>query len=78
MKIKDLQKLDNKGLEDHKEELMQELLTIRAQIATKTTLENPGRKRSIKKTISRINTLLSQERPTKQGEKNETKTSTKK
>jgi ribosomal protein L29 len=78
MKIKEMQKLDNKDLLSHKEELEQELLTIRAQIATKTTLENPGRKRSIKKTISRINTLTSQKNRIKQGETNETKTPSKK
>lgn len=78
MKIKELQKMDNKDLLSHKEELMQELLTIRAQIATKTTLENPGRKRSIRKTISRINTLTSQKGRTIQGDKNENKTPSKK
>ena len=73
MKIKELQKKEMKELEEQLTKLDQELLTINAQIATKTTLQSPGRKKSIRKTISRINTILSQRR-----DKNEPKTPTQK
>lgn len=71
MKIKDLQKREPKELQEQLEKLNQEILTINAQIATKTTLQNPGRKKSIRKTVSRINTILSQRR-----NKDESRTST--
>jgi|TARA_Y100000310_G_C20407699_1_gene680436 ribosomal protein L29 len=75
MKIKELQKKESKELQDQLETLRQELVTINAQIATKTTLQNPGRKKSIRKTISRINTLLAQKGKV---EKNESKIPTQK
>lgn len=41
-------------------ELNKELTKAKAQIATHTTPENPGRIKEIKKTIARIYTLLNQ------------------
>jgi ribosomal protein L29 len=79
MKYQDLFKKDVKGLQSQKTELQQELMTINAQIATKTTLQSPGRKKSIKKTIARINTLLHQrdgieeEKPKEDDQKKENK-----
>ena len=75
MKIKELQKKETKELEDQLQMLRQELVTINAQIATKTTLQNPGRKKSIRKTVSRIHTLLAQRGKI---EKNESKIPTQK
>ena len=62
MKLKDLQKKTLASLEQEKDSLYKELMSINAQVATKTTMQNPGRRRSIKKTIARINTLLSQQK----------------
>ncbi len=41
-------------------DLRKELLKINGQIATKTTPENPGRVREVKKTIARIYTHMHQ------------------
>jgi len=50
--------------EDHLKErlnqLKKELLKLNAQRAIKTTLESPGKIKSIKKTIAKINTILKQ------------------
>lgn len=43
-------------------ELQKELMKLRAQIATHTTLENPGRVKSVRKMIARIYTKLNQKK----------------
>lgn len=60
MKLKELKKQQKSELEKTLLDLQKELVKINSQISTKTTLQNPGQKKSIKKTIARIKTLLSQ------------------
>ncbi len=43
-------------------DLKSELMKIRAQISTKTTLENPGRVRAVKKTIAKLHTFIHQKK----------------
>ena len=43
-------------------DLKSELMKIRAQISTKTTLENPGRVRVVKKTIAKLHTFIHQKK----------------
>ena len=46
-------------------ELKKDLMKLNAQVATGTTPENPGRIRSIKKTLAKINTLLNEKKEVK-------------
>ncbi len=46
-------------------DLKSELMKIRAQISTKTTLENPGRVRVVKKTIAKLHTFIRQKKAQK-------------
>lgn len=57
-------------------DLKKEMLKINGQIATKTTPENPGRVREVKKTIARLYTLIHQKKL--QNNINENKASTEK
>jgi len=57
MKIKELRKMDEKVLESKITEIKKDLMKLNAQVATGTTPENPGRIRSLKKTIAKIYTL---------------------
>ncbi|MBU0962707.1 MAG: 50S ribosomal protein L29 [Nanoarchaeota archaeon] len=57
MKIKELRKMDEKILESKITEIKKDLMKLNAQVATGTTPENPGRIRSLKKTIAKIYTL---------------------
>lgn len=62
MKIKELRKMDKKVLETKIVELNKDLMKLNSQVATGTTPENPGRIRSIKKTIARIYTLKNEKK----------------
>lgn len=58
IKKNEFKKMEKKQLLDKKVELQKEMIKVNAQLSTKTTPENPGRIREIKKTIARINTML--------------------
>ncbi|MAF35570.1 50S ribosomal protein L29 [archaeon] len=60
MKHKELFKQSSPALEQTLQDIKQELIKVNAQIATKTTLENPGQKKSMRQTIARIKTILNQ------------------
>ena len=62
IKKSEIQKMGPKQLEEKKIELQKEMIKINAQLSTKTTPENPGRIKAVKKTIARINTLLTQKK----------------
>lgn len=58
IKKNELSKMEAPQLLEKKTELQKEMIKINAQLSTKTTPENPGRIRAVKKTIARINTRL--------------------
>lgn len=58
MKFKELKKLDSKSLNEKKKELKLELMKDNAQVAIGTVPKNPGKIKLAKKTIARINTIL--------------------
>jgi len=58
-----LQERNNKLIE-----LKKELMQAQSQVATGTSLKNPGKIKSIKKTIARIYTLVNQKAETKKYE----------
>ena len=58
LKKNELKLMDEKSLQAKKDTLLKELIKVNAQIATNTPPENPGRVREIKKTIARINLLM--------------------
>jgi large subunit ribosomal protein L29 len=58
MKKQELKKINPSELEGKLEELRKELMKYRAQISTGTPPENPGRVKSVKKTIARMNLML--------------------
>ena len=60
---KQMKKLRQLSKEEQKKklvELKKELMKARAQQATGTTPENPGKSRSVKRTIARLYTLANQ------------------
>ena len=65
MKIKELRKMDKNTMGNKIIELKKDLMKLNAQVATGTTPENPGRIRSIKKTLAKINTLLNEKKEVK-------------
>lgn len=60
MKFKELKALAKAELTEKKNELYKELIKENAQIAIGTTPKNPGKVRLAKKTIARINTILTE------------------
>lgn len=56
----ELRQMKETQLKEKLVELNKELMKARAQIATHTTPENPGRIKEIRKTIARIHTILNQ------------------
>ena len=62
IKKNELRNMNEKQLMEKKEELQKEMIKVNSQLSTKTTPENPGRIREIKKTISRINTIICQKK----------------
>lgn len=58
IKIQDLRKMGSKELENKLKELKMDLIKMNAQRSTGTALENPGKIKQVKKTISRILTIL--------------------
>lgn len=58
MKKKELKSKGREELEKQLEEMRKELIKLNTQVATGTTLKNPGQVRKVKKTIARILTEL--------------------
>ncbi len=58
MKKKALKSKSKEELESQLEEMKKELIKLNTQVATGTTLKNPGQIRKIKKNIARILTIL--------------------
>lgn len=58
MKKKDLKKTNPAELKKKLEELRKDIMKYNSQISTGTPSENPGRIKSVKKTIARIKTIL--------------------
>lgn len=58
MKKNELKKINPADLKKKLEELKKELMKYNSQISTGTPSENPGRIRSVKKTIAKINMIL--------------------
>ncbi|MDD5332047.1 MAG: 50S ribosomal protein L29 [Candidatus Nanoarchaeia archaeon] len=52
--------MSKEQMEKKIEDLQKDLLKINSQRATKTTLENPGRVKQIRKTIARLFTISNQ------------------
>ncbi|MFA5176444.1 MAG: 50S ribosomal protein L29 [Candidatus Nanoarchaeia archaeon] len=62
MKTKELRKLDEKTMKVRLEEIEKELMKLNAQVATGTSPENPGKIKSLRKTIAKILTLLKEKK----------------
>ncbi|MDD5133379.1 MAG: 50S ribosomal protein L29 [Candidatus Nanoarchaeia archaeon] len=62
MKTKELRKLDEKTMKARLEEIEKELMKLNAQVATGTSPENPGKIKSLRKTIAKILTLLNEKK----------------
>lgn len=62
MKFKELKKMDKNGLESKIVDLRKDLMKLNAQVATGTTPENPGKIRSIKKTLAKIYTIQNEKK----------------
>jgi ribosomal protein L29 len=60
MKYKELKPLPKTELENKRTELYKELMKENAQIAIGTMPKNPGKLKLTKKTIARINTILTE------------------
>ena len=64
IKKSEFNQMNGQQLTEKLSELQKELMKLRAQIATHTTLENPGRVKSVRKMIARIYTKLNQKKST--------------
>ena len=60
MKFKEIKTLGKTELAEKRTELYKELMKENAQIALGTTPKNPGKVKLTKKTIARINTILTE------------------
>ena len=58
MKYKELKQKGEEELRSQLTELHKELVKLNAQVATGTTLQNPGQLKNTKKTIARIKQIL--------------------
>ncbi len=58
MKKKDLKKTNTAALKKRLEGLRKDIMKYNSQVSTGTPSENPGRIKSVKKTIARIKTIL--------------------
>ncbi len=58
MKKKDLKKISPAEIGKKLDELKREMMKYNAQISTGAPSENPGRIRSVKKTIARMNLMI--------------------
>jgi large subunit ribosomal protein L29 len=57
MRAKEIRSMGEKKLEAHNLDLKKELIKLRAQIASGTPPENPGRIRAIRRELARIKTI---------------------
>lgn len=57
LRSKDIRKMSEKELADKELDLKKELMKLKAQVASGTPPESPGRVRAIRRTLARINTL---------------------
>ena len=55
--VKELNNLKDEAFEGKLQELDKELMKLRSQVASGTVPRNPGRIKTIKKTIARIHTI---------------------
>lgn len=62
IKKNDLKNMSEKDLDSKLNDLKKELMKLNAKRAMGVTLESPGQVRSVKKTIARIYTYLSQKK----------------
>ncbi|MBU0666259.1 MAG: 50S ribosomal protein L29 [Nanoarchaeota archaeon] len=60
MKFKELKSLTKEDLEKKYLEVEIELIKVNAQVATGTTLKNPGQVKQLKKILAKIKTLQKQ------------------
>lgn len=67
MKFKDLKSMPEEELSAKKNELSNDLIKDRAQVATGTVSKNPSKIRLARKTIARINTILAGKEAVKKG-----------
>ncbi len=58
MKKKDIKSMSKDKIESQLLELRRELIKLNTQVATGTTLKNPGQVKNIKKNIARLLTQL--------------------
>ena len=58
MKSKDIKSMSKEKIESQLLELRRELIKLNTQVATGTTLKNPGQVKNIKKNIARLLTQL--------------------
>ncbi len=58
MKSKDIKSMSKEKIESQLLELRRELIKLNTQVATGTTLKNPGQVKNIKKNIARLLTEL--------------------
>lgn len=68
MKIRDLNQLAEKELDEKFEEIQKELMKFNAQIASGTTPKSPGQVKNLKKTIAKILMLKNRKKNKKQNE----------
>ena len=60
MKTRELRELNRESLEEKKQETYLELMKERSSIASGSPPKNPGKIKVMKKTIAKINTLLTE------------------
>jgi large subunit ribosomal protein L29 len=60
MKFKELKGLSNDELEKKLIEAQSELIKLNSQVATGTTIKNPGQVKQLKKSIAKIKTIQNQ------------------
>ena len=58
--VKELKNLKNKDVEKKLTEAKRELMKLRSQVASKTSIKNPYAIKMLKKTIARLNTIKSE------------------
>lgn len=58
IKKSEFKQMNSKQLEEKLFDLKKELMKINAQVSIGSTPENPGKVKEIKKTIAKINTLI--------------------
>ena len=57
LKIKDARKMSEKELESKALDFKKDMMKLRAQVASGSPPENPGRLRAIRRALAKINTL---------------------